>query len=842
MDLRHLAYCRADSPFYEPPGVYTSTGFALADAPLPAGWTRTLNAEWVILSPPDVLLADQGWKVHVSGTLDNAARILDVVAGYCTANGIWFKFLKSPETLQQRNSKYGDRGSSGKFITVYPADDRHLATILSELGDLLEGEEGPYILSDLRWRSGPLYVRYGAFVAELVRTDSGESVLCLRDPDGHLVPDVRGPGFRPPPWVTLPEVLAEAVRARRGGTLGDFPFRADKALHFSNGGGVYRATDTRDGTEVLLKEARPMAGLDETGRDAVARLGREHWALAHLAGIPEIPRVVDFRRGREHYFLAREFVAGEPLAKEIHVRNPLVTEDASAEAFTAYRDWALAVLDRIDSGLRAMHERGVVFGDLHPNNILIRPDGSVGFIDLETATPIEERAAQVIGAPGFRAPAGVVGSDADRYAMGCLRLGVFVPLTVTVSWGAYKVEELLALVTETFGVPESFADQVRADLGTAPPEAAVAVAEPVAGGLEAGILAVATPDHADRLFPGDIDQYLTPGGGLSFAYGAAGVLWALALAGADVPSKHLDWLTERALTWDDVRPGFYDGLSGVAYAVDRLGRPDTARELFDRALRLPADSSHGTVLDGSAGIGLTALHFATETDDQDLLGYAYRLADQLAERSTGRSRPGLLHGSAGDALFLLRLYEFDGDEQLLRAAVRAARAALAEAGWNSGTEPAEAVWRVPSLSSGGAGLAMVLHDLAGHTGDPDLIAARDTLRGTFHAHFMANAGLFRGRAGVIVALQHLHDGTDETTRALHRHLRCFQWHTVGYEGRPHLLGEHGLRLSTDLATGTAGALVAAGSVAQGRTLLPFMSSPAPRPQAPVLATVGGWNR
>ena len=80
MDLRHLAYCRADSPFYEPPGAATGPGFDLADGPLPPGWTRTPNAEWVVLAPPEVPLPVQGWKVHVSGTLDNAARILDLVA------------------------------------------------------------------------------------------------------------------------------------------------------------------------------------------------------------------------------------------------------------------------------------------------------------------------------------------------------------------------------------------------------------------------------------------------------------------------------------------------------------------------------------------------------------------------------------------------------------------------------------------------------------------------------------------------------------------------------------------------------------------------------------------
>ncbi|MFD2122422.1 hypothetical protein ACFSNO_27530 [Streptomyces cirratus] len=79
-------------------------------------------------------------------------------------------------------------------------------------------------------------------------------------------------------------------RAQTPHPAGTSRFRATRALHFSNGGGVYVATDTRTGGSVLLKEARPLAGLDEDGADAVARLEREHWALEQLSGLELHPR------------------------------------------------------------------------------------------------------------------------------------------------------------------------------------------------------------------------------------------------------------------------------------------------------------------------------------------------------------------------------------------------------------------------------------------------------------------------------------------------------------------------------------------------------------------------
>jgi hypothetical protein len=58
-----------------------------------------------------------------------------------------------------RNGKYAPRGSSGKIVTIYPADEVACERILADLGQLLDGEPGPYILGDLRYGAGPLYVR-----------------------------------------------------------------------------------------------------------------------------------------------------------------------------------------------------------------------------------------------------------------------------------------------------------------------------------------------------------------------------------------------------------------------------------------------------------------------------------------------------------------------------------------------------------------------------------------------------------------------------------------------------------------------------------------------------------
>ncbi len=165
MDKRYEAYCLMDAHFYDTPARARggNTAFTQARRPAPASWARSEMDNWVVLRPDDVTLPLQGWKIHVSACLDNAAQILTEVCNYCLPRRIPFKFLPSREELLLANAKYAHRGSSGKFVTVYPADEDGLERVLTELGPVLDGRPGPYILSDLRWGEGPLYVRYGAF-------------------------------------------------------------------------------------------------------------------------------------------------------------------------------------------------------------------------------------------------------------------------------------------------------------------------------------------------------------------------------------------------------------------------------------------------------------------------------------------------------------------------------------------------------------------------------------------------------------------------------------------------------------------------------------------------------
>ncbi|MFC7099631.1 phosphotransferase [Nonomuraea rubra] len=328
----------------------------------------------------------------------------------------------------------------------------------------------------------------------------------------------------------------------------------------------------------------------------------------------------------------QEFIDGTPLQRRLVHRYPLTRATCTERDLAEYTEWAVETLEEVARAVGSLHERGVVFGDLHPDNILLTDEGRVALIDYEVATLAEDRARAALAHPAFAAPADRQGVDVDRYALACLRLGLFAPqCTIMLPLHRPKVTHLGEIVKETFPVPHGVIDEAvatiaggeRATAATSMP--GVASWPELRDAMATAIVAAATPARDDRLFPGDVGQF-QPGGGLNLAHGAAGVLFALHSTGLGPFPEYERWLRERAR-----RPvqgsglGLYDGLHGIAYVLGLLGHQEDAHDLVEVCLREKWDRLESALISGLSGIGLNLLHFG-RTD------LALRAADICAER------------------------------------------------------------------------------------------------------------------------------------------------------------------------------------------------------------------
>ncbi|UQA34059.1 class III lanthionine synthetase LanKC [Streptomyces sp. HNA39] len=841
-------YCLADPTYYETPARLRDeeTRYPLDSAPPPEGRRRVRSGLWTSLLPEGRELAEQGWKIHVSTVPEEAEATLRDTARICLAHGVPFKFLRSEQALLLMSDKYMARSGAGKFLTLYPPDEIAFLRVLDELVPALAGRRGPYILSDLRIGDAPVYVRYGAFVARWCTDADGERVPALRHPSGELVPDERGVVFRVPPWVTVPEPLRPHLAARAAAGDTTFPYTVTESLQFSNAGGIYRARHRETGRQVVLREARPHSGLDAVGHDAVTRLHREHRALTALAGLDCVPEVHGVRSVWEHHFLIEEHIEGATLLEEIVARFALLHGSGTDAELATYTAWVDSVTERLAQALAAIHARGFRFGDLHPTNVIIRPDGRLVLVDFEYATDLGDQDTPVAGAPGLQAPTGTPGAESDAYALWATWLYMLMPIMEMAGHDRAKAVTLEQWARRRY--------RLRADAGPIRP-AALRAAEDRLGGerdiaalldgpvpdwaelrtrLIAGIHAGATPERTDRLFPGDPQAFATGGGDL--AHGAAGVLYALHRVGAPVDPAWTDWLSDAARRRDPAAPGgLYGGLPGTAVVLSLLGRADEGRELFERAAAAPPSAS-ADLLNGRAGIALAALRLARSAGrgttgpdakvDHDLVELAVRTAHDVDRLVRGESVPGLaapasaglLRGLSGAALLHLELHALTGDDRHLRAAGRALER---EAG-HCVTMPGGTVQvrdgrrHLLYLDQGSGGVALVAQAYLARRAAPSLAALLPGVRRGCTLEFIREPGLFTGRAGLMATAGQL---SPEGRRApdVLASVRNLSWHLLAEEDRLLVPGARLRRCSADLATGAAGLLLALHFLSGGGT-------------------------
>lgn len=416
---------------------------------LPNTWTLRRNDVWVQARCGEAktitdTVVIQGFKIHVSSTPAHALRVLDIIVPACVEQGIDFKIAGDPALLNLLNSKLQARGHSGKFMTIYPSNEEVFKDFIEQLHQLTKAEviEGPYILSDRRYKdSRLLFYRYGGFLPPNRLNIDGTRTWFLVSPTGEYVPDQRLPYFHLPSWVRDPFADVPSNKEVPDPLLKN-RYLVERALSFSNAGGVYSGVDTVTDRRVVIKEARPFTNCWSIGDqywDSVYLLEREYNVLRHLDGLSFVPSPIDLFKEWEHTFLVEEHVEGLSLdsywAQEDVLLAPYIRRPGRIERFLPKFK---RVAEALVSMVTAVHKRGVLLGDLSPRNVLINFETlQISFIDFESAV-LEDDSAEILtyatrwGTPGFVHPARVSRSRLlpadDLYSVGMILYSSVVPV------------------------------------------------------------------------------------------------------------------------------------------------------------------------------------------------------------------------------------------------------------------------------------------------------------------------------------------------------------------------------------------------------------------------------
>lgn len=835
---RNIPCSVANRYFYDAPEAIPDTDGLLVVArwEAPPHWSKRPIGLYYSLRPTECVLPEQGWKIHISSTPDRAEHVAQLIWRYCVEHQIAFKFLRSIEAVLQNNSKYWPRTASGKFCTIYPCQDQFEQSVL-DLNDILSDQPGPYILGDIRYALGPVFARYGAFSYLVFVNEHGEQVPAIRDPTGRLVPDYRDTVATVPDFVQVPAFLQPFIDPSP--SLGDLPFEIGQRIHVSNGGGIYEGRRKEDGAAVVLREARPHAGLDNNRNDAIHRLRNERAVLARLEGLDCVPHLYELHQIWEHEFLVTEFVAGRTLLTEIIHRYPYVHPSPSTEQTCDYLDWVRQTFARIKVAVAMVHARGVRLVDLHPGNIMVKPDGGIVLIDFECAQIEGERAARALGALGFSDGVQTSGQFAgeDNLALSRILLMMLLPIVPMLGLKADHASVLVKVAKSLFMVDADLA-------GSLLPPRAISVTRDGSVGeliqinqnswatfrswLIASILSRATSARDDIIFRCDALQFSY--GAASFGYGASGIIYAIHQAGGQVSSDLLDRTFALATHGDGCKGlGFYDGLHGVAFALQSVGRDSLASKVLDTALGRPLPRSPG-LFSGLAGVTLNLLHFSEIRRSKALREKATRLASNLLESYSERSSferlpPGLMHGASGLALLFLRLYEKMGLSAYLDAAEEALWSELglgqllSDGAFHLVKSPKYLIY----LDEGSIGLGLVLDRFIRHRKNTRFTEVLGQIRNGCSIPFVMQPGLFQGRAGLVLALA-VSPSAEDHAIGLTQAGRL-SWHAVRHGDQLAFPGNGLIKFTDDLASGSSGILLALNSLfGIHRTGLPFLNN------------------
>ncbi|MEW9551187.1 class IV lanthionine synthetase LanL [Nonomuraea sp. NPDC050783] len=386
-----------------------------------ADWRFTVGSPWTYVTPADAPTRPQGWKLHVAATPLSAPVVLARVARVLGRRGCPFKYATDFEELGRLVARGQDRGSVGKFVTVYPpADaDADAAEIAEELHEATFGLPGAPVLSDRVYRPGSLvYYRFGVFSAPSELDNDGSYASCLTAPDGTRVPDERHAWYSPPAWAECPfesgraPVRTEAPQAVL--LAGRFVVR--EAIRHGAKGGVFLAEDREGGGQVVIKQARPHLGAGLDGTDERDRTRHEARMLEIFGPLGVTARKVLLFEQNDNVFLAQEHIEGTALTGWEQGRR----EEPGA---------VLGLLRDLAARVAVVHEHGHVLRDLTPNNVMVTEDGGCRLIDLEMAAVPGAVTGRAF-TPGYAAPEQVAapayapapGVEADLYAFGAIVL------------------------------------------------------------------------------------------------------------------------------------------------------------------------------------------------------------------------------------------------------------------------------------------------------------------------------------------------------------------------------------------------------------------------------------
>ncbi|MBS3678770.1 class III lanthionine synthetase LanKC [Ornithinibacillus massiliensis] len=680
-NFAYYDYLNEDSNYFVPiKPSYSGEEYSVVNLPDGCIISDDERSVWKVYNFKESVLIEQGWKIHISATINKAKEVLSIVSDLLIDRKIAFKHLKSEYEFINTNSKTANRASSGKFITIYPPSNEEFLNLLNLLYDKLKlYEKGPYIFSDKRWRDSNIYYRYGGFIA--IYNEDGE--MCIKDEEGNLIEDERVPYYQVPEMAKEFDQFLDTLNSKytvennnNSKKFAEYEFKS--AIRFTNGGGIYEAMRKKDERKVIIKEARPKAGLDGQKYDALERQKIEYDALTKLSKVDGVVNVLDYFTYWEHSYLVEEYVEGISLEHWTAANYPYT---ANSDVIT-YKGDIINIISNLVDIVDNMHKEGIGMGDLQPANIIVSQDLKVTLIDFETARPKDYEGKSPMRTYAYSHPENKNNGERDWYAIKKILRYCFMPIgnIEDIDPGMYEYQ--YQWIVRTFGEDSqnflqgiidkcnknlsikekpNYADNHMKRANNIP-----SIIEGIRNGILKNLV------YGDKLVQGDIRQYIDNEGKLNVQNGAAGAILAFSRSGILTDDVN-HWVKQKFIQnlGTVSQNGLFTGKAGIGALLYEIGYRTEALNIFEE-IDTNLDPFDITLRSGLAGIGLMLISLYLEVKDEQYLSEIESISksidnfisenNELTSKDWSGIPIGIIDGWSGVSLFYSALYSITKDE------------------------------------------------------------------------------------------------------------------------------------------------------------------------------------
>lgn len=210
------------------------------------------------------------------------------------------------------------------------------------------------------------------------------------------------------------------------GTIIDDKYEILTAIDEGGMSKIYLARDKRLNKQWAVKEIKQTG--DKVKDEVIVSSFITEANLMKQFDHPMFPRIVDILNQDDAIFVVMDFIEGQSLDKVVKEYGPQPQESVV--------EWGLQLCDALD--YLHTREKTVVYRDMKPSNIMLRPDGSIAVIDFGTAREFRKEKVEgnlgdttILGTRGYAAPEqfGGLGQTDARTDIYCLGATLYHLLT-----------------------------------------------------------------------------------------------------------------------------------------------------------------------------------------------------------------------------------------------------------------------------------------------------------------------------------------------------------------------------------------------------------------------------